>query len=165
MPLSELLLPEFDAEMKKTRVTLERVPDDQPEFKPHEKSMALRKLANHTGEMPMFLSLILTLPELDFKKPGVAFPKPPASHEERLERFDATVAEVRERLAAADDEAMHESWKLSMGDHVIFSGTRYNAVRSLFFNHMIHHRAQLGVYLRMTGCPVPSTYGPSADEK
>jgi uncharacterized damage-inducible protein DinB len=165
MPLSDLLLPEFDTEIKKTRVTLERVPHDQPDFKPHDKSMALVKLANHTAEMPMFLSLILTLPELDFKKPGVEFPKPPASHEERLERFDAMAAEARGQLAATADEAMHESWKLSMGDYAIFDGTRYQALRSLFFNHMIHHRAQLGVYLRMTGCPVPSIYGPSADEK
>jgi uncharacterized damage-inducible protein DinB len=165
MPLSDLLLPEFDTEMKKTRVTLERVPDDQPDFKPHEKSMALRKLANHTGEMPSFLTMILSLPELDLAKPGVEFPKPPASHEERLERFDAMVAEARGKLAAAQDDAMYEHWKLSMGDYVIFEGPRYHAARSLFFNHMIHHRAQLGVYLRMTGCPVPSIYGPSADEK
>jgi len=127
--------------------------------------MALRKLANHTGEMPSFLTMILSLPELDLAKPGVEFPKPPASHEERLERFDAMVAEARARLAAAGDDAMHEHWKLSMGDYVIFEGPRYHAARSLFFNHMIHHRAQLGVYLRMTGCPVPSIYGPSADEK
>jgi len=165
MPISDLLLSEFDSEMKKTRVTLERVADDKSEFRPHEKSMALGKLANHTGEMPMFLSLILSLPELDLAKPGVEFPKPPASHEERLERFDAAVAESRTKLAATADEAMHQSWKLSMGDHVIFNGPRYQAVRSLFFNHMIHHRAQLGVYLRMNDVPVPSIYGPSADEK
>jgi uncharacterized damage-inducible protein DinB len=164
MSLRDVLLPEFDVEMKKTRVTLERVPEDKPEFKPHEKSMALRNLANHTGEMPMFLSLILTTPEFDLAKPSLELPTPPGSFDERLERFDAMVAEARAQLAAADDDALYESWKLSMGDHVIFSGPRYHAVRSLFFNHIIHHRAQLGVYLRMTGCPVPSIYGPSADE-
>ncbi len=165
MPLSDMLLPEFDVEMKKTRATLERVPQDKPEFKPHEKSMALKKLANHTAEMPMFLSLILTTPEFDVAKPSVELPKPPASHEERLERFDATVASARAGLAGATDRVLHESWKLSAGDHVIFSGSRYHALRSLFFNHMIHHRAQLGVYLRMNDVPVPSIYGPSADER
>lgn len=165
MPLSDMLLPEFDAEMQRTRNTLERVPQDKPDFKPHEKSMTLLKLANHTGDMPMFLSLILTTETFDLAKPSVELPKPPASHDERMARFDSAVAVARGQLAGASDRAMHESWKLNMGDYSIFSGSRYHAVRTLFFNHMIHHRAQLGVYLRMNGVPVPSIYGPSADEK
>jgi hypothetical protein len=99
------------------------------------------------------------------KQPAAPRPAPPASSEERLARFDLLAATARAELAGTADRAMHENWKLSAGDHIIFNGSRYHAVRSMFFNHLIHHRAQLGIYLRMNDIPVPSIYGPSADEK
>jgi len=165
MPLYDLLLPEFDNEISKTRITLERVPEDKAEFKPHEKSTALVKLANHTAGLPGMLSLILTLPGYDVANPTVARPPVPASGEERLAAFDLAAATARAELAETADRAMHANWKLCMGEKTIFNGSRYHAVRSMFFNHMVHHRAQLGVYLRLNDVAVPSIYGPSADEK
>ena len=165
MPIYDLLLAEFDTEMHKTRVTLERIPEDKGDFKPHEKSMPLVKLANHTADLPTFLTLMLTTDGFDLKAPGPPRPAAPASGEERLTRFDSAAKAAREALANSGDRAMHESWKLCSGDYKIFDGSRYHAIRSMFFNHMIHHRAQLGVYLRLNDCPVPSIYGPSADEK
>jgi uncharacterized damage-inducible protein DinB len=164
MPLYDLLLPEFDEEIQKTRTTLERVPEDKPDFKPHEKSMAMVKLANHTAALPGFMSLMLTTDAFDVAAPGER-PAPPETSAERLAGFDAVAKTARAQLAAAADRTLHENWKLSAGERVIFTGSRYHAIRSMFFNHMIHHRAQLGVYLRMNDCLVPSIYGPSADEK
>ncbi len=164
MPLYDLLLPEFDAEMERTRATLARVPDGKDAYRPHERSMPLLKLANHTAALPGFLSLMLTLPGVDIAKAAVDRPADPANQAERLQRFDEQAATAREQLAHTADRAMHENWRLSKGDKVLLDGSRYHAVRTLFFNHLIHHRAQLGVYLRLNDLPVPATYGPSADE-
>jgi uncharacterized damage-inducible protein DinB len=165
MPLYDLLLPEFDAEILATRTTLERVPDDRPDFKPHDKSMSLFKLANHTSQLPAFLSLMLSTDACDVANPSVPRPPAPSNGEERLATFDLLAATARAELAATADRAMHENWKLAAGDRTIFTGSRYHAVRRMFFNHLVHHRAQLGVYLRLNDLPVPSIYGPSADEK
>jgi uncharacterized damage-inducible protein DinB len=164
MPLYDLLLPEFDDEVSKTRKTLERLPEDMADYKPHDKSAPLARLAGHTAQMPQFLSLILTTPEIDLttadKKPYVM-----TTREDLLATFDASAVTARAELAETADRAMHENWKLCAGAHNIFTGSRYHAARSMFFNHLIHHRAQLGVYLRLNNLPVPSMYGPSADEK
>jgi uncharacterized damage-inducible protein DinB len=165
MPLYDLLLPEFDAEIRATRTTLERVPDDRPDFKPHDKSMSLFKLANHTSQLPGFLSLMLTTDAFDVANPSVVRPPAPTNSEERLASFDLLAATARAELAGTADRAMHENWKLTAGDRTIFGGSRYHAVRAMFFNHLIHHRAQLGVYLRLNDVPVPGVYGPSADEQ
>ena len=165
MPLYDLLLPEFDEEIQKTRVTLERVPEDKPDFKPHEKSMSMVKLGNHTAELPGFMSLMLTTEAFDLAAHSGERPAPPATSAERLASFDAGAKAARALLAGASDRTLYESWKLSAGERVIFTGSRYHAIRSMFLNHMIHHRAQLGLYLRLNDCPVPSIYGPSADEK
>lgn len=165
MPLTDLLLPEFDTEIQKTRTTLERVPIEKPDFKPHEKSMPMLKLANHTAELPGFMTLMLSSDAFDLKNAGATRPPLPTSREELLGRLDAGAKEARAALAGVADRALHENWKLCAGDTTIFSGSRYHAIRAMFFNHMIHHRAQLGVYLRLNDCPVPSIYGPSADEK
>jgi uncharacterized damage-inducible protein DinB len=164
MPLYDLLLPEFDQEIQKTRLTLERLPEDKPDFKPHEKSTPLVKLANHTAGLPAFLSLMLTTEGADMMAPKGEKTVPAATNAERLSSFDAAAKMARAQLADTADRAMHESWKLCAGDRTIFNGSRYHAVRGMFFNHMIHHRAQLGIYLRLNDCPVPSIYGPSADE-
>jgi uncharacterized damage-inducible protein DinB len=143
MPISELLLAEFDEEMKKTRTTLERVPADKKEFAPHPKSMPLGKLAPHVAQLGGFGLVILTTPELDFAKSSTK-PFVFESTAQLLSAFDEGVAKVRTALQATPDEAWAQGWKL--------------------INHIVHHRAQLGVYLRLNDKPVPATYGPSADD-
>jgi len=163
MPISELLLPELDEEMKKTRTTLERVPADKKEFAPHAKSMPLGKLAPHVAQLAGFGLIILTTPELDFSKGSIAS-LPFESTGQLLQAFDEGVAKVRAALQATPDGAWKENWKLSFQGKSIFEGQRFLAYREIFLNHMVHHRAQLGIYLRLNGKPVPATYGPSADD-
>jgi uncharacterized damage-inducible protein DinB len=164
MPISDLLLPEFDAEMKTTRITLERVPIDKKDFAPHSKSMPLGKLAPHVAELPNFGVTILTTPELDFSK-SKRERLPFESSEQLLKAFDEGTAHARSALKSTTDEAWTHNWKLSFQGKPIFSGSRFLAYRQMFLNHLVHHRAQLGVYLRLNDEPVPATYGPSADDK
>jgi hypothetical protein len=164
MSISELLLPEFDAEMKTTRTTLERVPFDKTGFAPHPKSMPLEKLAPHVAELPGFGLTILTTPELDFGSGGGGRPRPPFEEAGLLKAFDEGAAKTRNVLKDMPDKAWTESWKLSFQGKPIFSGQRFLAYREMFLNHLVHHRAQLGVYLRLNGKPLPATYGPSADD-
>jgi uncharacterized damage-inducible protein DinB len=163
MPISELLLPEFDEEMKKTRTTLERVPADRKEFAPHPKSMPMGKLAPHVAQLAGFGLTILTTPELDFSK-GSVKPLPFESSAQLVQAFDEGAAKVRAALQSIPDSAWKENWKLSFQGKTIFEGQRFLAYREMFLNHMVHHRAQLGVYLRLNEKPVPATYGPSADD-
>ena len=163
MPISELVLPEFDEEMKKTRTTLERVPADKPDFVPHPKSMPLGKLAPHVAQLAGFGLTILTAPGLDFAQ-GSYKPLPMESAAQLVRVFDEGAAKVRSALASLPDEAWKQKWQLSIGAKTIFEGNRFLAYRQMFLNHLVHHRAQLGVYLRLNGRPVPSIYGPSADE-
>jgi uncharacterized damage-inducible protein DinB len=163
MSISELLLPELDEEIKKTRTTLERVPADKKDFAPHSKSMPLGKLAPHVAQLAGFGLTILTTPELDFSKtsiPRLAF----ESTEQLVQAFDEGAAKVRAALQATPDETWKENWKLAFQGKCIFEGQRFMAYRQMFLNHLVHHRAQLGVYLRLNGKPVPATYGPSADD-
>jgi uncharacterized damage-inducible protein DinB len=163
MPINELLLPELDDEMKKTRITLERVPADKKDFAPHAKSMPLGKLAPHVAQLASFGLTILTTPELDFSKGSTA--RVPFESAEQLVRvFDEGAAKVRAALQATPDEAWKENWKLSFQGKTIFEGSRFLAYREMFLNHVVHHRAQLGVYLRLNDIPVPAIYGPSADD-
>lgn len=164
MPISETLLPEFDAEMASTRRTLERIPEDKLGWKPHEKSMLLGRLAGHLAELPGFASAMKT-DVFDLAARGPSF-KPTVAESQKhvLEIFDKKVAETRAQIVATTDEEWARSWTLQLGEKKIFQGTRYSAVRRMMLNHVIHHRAQMGVYLRLTGVPVPSVYGPSADE-
>lgn len=163
MPISELLLPEFDEEMKKTRVALERVPADKKDYAPHAKSMPLGKLAPHLAQLCGFGLVILTTPELDFSK-GSIKSLPFESSAQLVQAFDEGSAKVRAALQATPDEAWKQNWKLSFQGKTIFNGDRFMAYRQMFMNHVIHHRAQLGVYLRLNDKPVPATYGPSADD-
>jgi uncharacterized damage-inducible protein DinB len=163
MEMNQILLTEFDLEIARTRKTLERLPDDKCGYKPHEKSMSLLKLANHVADIPLYISLIFARDELDLMQPRDHL-DPPANCVERLERFDIQAAAARERLAQATDEQFDARFTLRAGERIVFSDPRYFVLRNLFFNHMIHHRAQLGLYLRLNDCPVPSIYGPSADE-
>ncbi|HEX4785644.1 MAG TPA: DinB family protein [Candidatus Sulfotelmatobacter sp.] len=163
MPITDLLLPELDQELKKTRTTLERVPADKPDFAPHAKSTPLGKLAPHVAQLAGFGLTILTTPELDFSKSSIK-PLKFESIPQLLKAFDEGAAEVRAALQATPDKAWTENWKLSFHGKPIFEGQRFLAYREMFLNHLVHHRAQLGVYLRLTGQPVPATYGPSADD-
>ena len=165
MPLSETLLPEFDAEMATTRRTLERIPEDKLTWKPHEKSMLLGRLAGHLAELPGFASAMKTDTFDLAASRGPDFkPLVAQSQKHVLEIFDKKVAEARTQIAATSDEEWGKNWTLVLGERKIFHGTRFAAMRRMMMNHIIHHRAQLGVYLRLTGVPVPSVYGPSADE-
>jgi uncharacterized damage-inducible protein DinB len=163
MTTAELLLQDFDMEMANTRRTLERIPEDKPDYKPHEKSMPMGKLARHVATLPKLGTFILTTPSLDLttaKWPEMTF----STREKLLADFDALAAEARAALVAASDAALATPWKFSFGEKVISNGPRSLAFRHMFFNHLIHHRAQLGVYLRLNDVPVPGVYGPSADE-
>jgi len=163
MPISELLLTEFDEEMKKTRTTLERVPADKKDYAPHAKSMPLNRLAPHVAQLAGFGLTVLTAPELDFAK-GSYKPAPFESPAQLVKLLDEGAAKVREALQKTPDAAWKENWKLSFQGKPIFEGSRFLAYREMFLNHMVHHRAQLGVYLRLNEKPVPATYGPSADD-
>lgn len=164
MPISELLLPEFDAEMKTTRTMLERVPEDKKEFAPHPKSMRLDQLAPHVAELAGFGVTVLTTPELDFAT-STRTRAPFESAAQLVKVFDEGAAKVRAALKNTPDEAWTQNWKLSFGGKPIFNGPRFLAYRQMFLNHLVHHRAQLGVYLRLNDKPLPSTYGPSADDR
>jgi uncharacterized damage-inducible protein DinB len=164
MFISELLLTEFDAEMKTTRTMLERVPFDKTGFVPHPKSMPLDKLAPHVAELPGFGFTVLTTPELDFSSGGNR-PRPRFEKNGLMKVFDEGAAKVRAALKETGDAAWTEPWKLSFQGKTIFSGLRFLAYRQMFLNHLVHHRAQLGVYLRLNDTPLPATYGPSADDR
>jgi len=161
--ISDLLLIEFDEEAKKTRATLDRVPI-KADFAPHPKSMPLGKLAPHVAQLPDFGLTTLTTPGLDFGT-GKWTPLPFESAEQLVKAFDEGAAKVRVALKSTSDEAWTQPWKLSFQGKTIFSGTRFLAYRQMFLNHLVHHRAQLGVYLRLNDKPVPAIYGPSADDR
>jgi uncharacterized damage-inducible protein DinB len=164
MSMNDLLISEFDAEMKVTRVTLERVPGDKKDFVPHPKSMPLGKLAAHVAQLAGFGLTILTTQELDFAKntqPRLQF----ESAAQLVQALDEGAAQVRTALQNTTDKAWQENWNLSFQGKPIFGGSRFLAYREMFLNHLVHHRAQLGVYLRLNETAVPATYGPSADDK
>lgn len=164
--ISQALLPEFDMEMASTRKTLERVPEDKPDFAPHPKSMPLARLAGHLADIPLWGVMTLAQDEFDMNPPGGQSyqPVPMTSRKAMLDTFDELVRKARAALASTTDEAMMKPWALKNGGQTVMAMPRIAVMRSFVMNHMIHHRAQLGVYLRMNGAPVPSIYGPSADE-
>lgn len=164
--IGQSLLPEFDQELASTRKTLERVPEGLPDFRPHPKSMSLGRLAGHLAEMPGWALVTLGQDELDMNPPGGSgfSPTVMSSRAELLAKFDQDAANARRVLAGTTDGVMLQNWTLKNGGHVVWTAPRVTVLRSFVMNHMIHHRAQLGVYLRMNDVAVPSIYGPSADE-
>lgn len=163
--LRDLLLPELESELEKTRRVLDAVPDGHNDFKPHEKSMPLTRLAGHTAEMAGFAALILSTPEIDMGTP--ADPRKILRMETKatlLAEFDELADKAITALKQTTDEAFGQDWKLNRKGSNVFSGSRYSAYRNLSINHMLHHRAQLGVYLRLLDQKVPATFGPTADE-
>jgi uncharacterized damage-inducible protein DinB len=166
MAISESLLPEFDQEMANTRKTLERVPDDKFGWKPHAKSYAMGALTTHLANLPSWAVLTINADSFDMAPPGAEpFKLPEAkSRQAALEMFDKNVADARTALAGATDEHLLKPWSLLSGGNTIMTLPKIAVLRSFVMNHIIHHRAQLGVYLRLNDIPVPSIYGPSADE-
>jgi uncharacterized damage-inducible protein DinB len=154
---------ELEHEAANTRRVLALVPADKADFKPHDKSFALGPLAVHITEMHRWMTDVTQTTGLDFAA-GEYNPAPFSTTEELLARFDRYVAEGKAALASTSDEAMGETWTLSASSHVIFAMPRVTCLRSMVFNHIIHHRAQMTVYLRLLDIPVPGLYGPSADE-
>jgi uncharacterized damage-inducible protein DinB len=166
MTISELLLPEFDQEMSVTRTVLERVPEDKFEFKPHPKSGTMIWLATHVANLPLWATTTLTGDSLDVAPEGappMTLPKA-NSRQELLDLFDRHAAAARQAIAATSDAEFQKPWSLRMTGKTLFTLPRVAVVRRLVLNHLIHHRAQLIVYLRLNNIPVPAIYGPSADE-
>ena len=162
MPLVDALLPEFDHEMTVTRKLLERVPEDKLAWKPHHKSMSLGQLAQHVATIPMWGSVTLNVTELDL---GGSPPLPAmTTRAELLAAFDKNVADTRAALIGKADGELMVPWALKRDGHTIFSMPRATVWRGFVLSHLIHHRGQLSVYLRMNDVPLPSMYGPSADE-
>lgn len=165
MSIAESLLPEFDQEMKLTRNLLERVPEDKADWKPHQKSYSLEELSTHIANLPRWGVATLQQSRLDLDAPDASGWMPPAftTTEALLEVFDKNVATAREALAAISDADMMENWTLHGGGQDVFTMPRAVVLRSFVFSHIIHHRGQLTVYLRLLDVPLPSTYGPTAD--
>jgi uncharacterized damage-inducible protein DinB len=161
--LCQTITVDYEEEMKNTRKLLERVPldDARRDYKPHAKSMPLDRLASHVADVPSWLKLALES-ELFEVTPGTK-PEIAASSAELLDKFDRNVATGRSMINAASDEDMRKNWTFKYGDLFTSTDPRTNVIRS-FLNHLVHHRAQLGVYLRLLDIPIPGMYGPSADE-
>jgi len=162
MSFSEALLPEFDEEMKSTRKMLERIPDDKFDYKPHEKSMPMGRLASHVAELPSWAKYTLESELLEMQ-PGQA-PYQANSRQQLLTDFDKNVSDARKAITAATDADFAKIWTFKYGGQTVFAMPRSVVIRSVVMNHMIHHRAQLSVYLRLNEIEVPGMYGPSADE-
>jgi len=162
MGMVDALLPEFDHEMTTTRKVLERIPEDRFDWKPHAKSFSLGALATHVATLPTWGAETLSKSEID-----IAGGQPPAalpSKAELMATFDKNVAATRSALAGKTDAELMAMWTLKRGGKTIFSMPKTAVLRSFVFSHLIHHRGQLSVYLRLLDVPVPSIYGPSADE-
>ncbi len=161
MSIAEKLLPEFDVEMKTTRRLLERVPTDKGEWKPHPKSFSLGHLAQLVAIMPGWLTRMIHEPDIDLGKgDGYSY----ESTQTLVGKFDQHVREARQAIASAKDSTFDEPWSLKMHGQVLVTQPRGEAIRQTI-NHLIHHRGQLSVYLRLVDVPIPSIYGPTADEK
>jgi uncharacterized damage-inducible protein DinB len=162
MAITDALLPEFDHEFATTRRLLDRVPEAQFGWKPHEKSMTLGQLAGHLANIPYWCTATLVADSLDLG----AFPRPPdpETREELLKGFDSRLAAARERLASVTDPELLAPWTLKNGEQEYFTMPKISVLRTFVMNHVIHHRGQLTVYLRLNNVPIPPIYGPTADE-
>jgi uncharacterized damage-inducible protein DinB len=165
MAFAQHFLPEFDHEMATTRTLLERVPEDRATWRPHAKSMTLGDLAAHVGTIPGYGTGVITRTEVDMNPPGGPAYTPArfTTKAELLATFDKKVAEARAAIAGAADDAFSVPWSLKSGGQTIFTVPRAGALRTFMMSHIIHHRGQLSVYLRLLDVPLPSIYGPTAD--
>ena len=157
-----MLLQEMEQEAQTTRKMLSRIPDDKFSWKPHEKSMSIKQLATHIAELPTWVSVTLTTSELDF----AAQPYEPTDvniSTELLELFEKSLAEGKAHLAKATEDDLLPTWTLRNGEEIYSESSKAEVIR-MSFCQTVHHRAQLGVYLRLLNIPIPGSYGPSADE-
>jgi uncharacterized damage-inducible protein DinB len=165
MSLVDALLPEFDREMGSTRRVLERVPDGQFAWQPHPKSMTMGRLAEHLAELPHWVGVTVGQSEFDMgtaRRPdGYTSPQ---TREAVLAMFDANVTAARAALAGRTDAELMAPWTLLRGGHTLFTMPKASVLRSFVMNHIVHHRGQMTVYLRLHDVPLPSIYGPSGDE-
>jgi uncharacterized damage-inducible protein DinB len=161
--LKQLALGDINHELGTTRKLLERVPEAHLDWKPHEKSMTLGGLALHVATIPFWLTRVLGADHFDLAT--ATRNPPPTSVQEILDAFEDRVAAMRPALDAADDAALTQPWQLRRGEQVLQTMPRLAVIRTMALSHMIHHRAQLSVYLRLLDVPLPAMYGPSADEQ
>ncbi len=162
MEIIQLLLKEFDQEAQTTRKMLNRVPYDKQDWKPHEKSMTMKQLTTHVAELPSWVTMALTTSELDFEKMDYK-PTPINNTNELLELFEKSYASGKDSLSKAKEEDLLPTWTMRSGEKVHAVMTKYEVIRHAF-SQTTHHRAQLGVYLRLLNIPIPGSYGPSSDE-
>jgi uncharacterized damage-inducible protein DinB len=163
MPIADVLLPEFDHEIATTRKLLERVPNDKFDWKPHDKSMSLGQLATHVATLPSWGQMTMGQSEFDLSSP-VDRPEP-KNQSELLAAFDTITAQTRAAIAGKADAEFMAPWTLKHTGKTVFTMPKAAVLRSFVLNHLIHHRGQLSVYLRLNDVPLPSIYGPSADER
>jgi uncharacterized damage-inducible protein DinB len=164
MTISETLLLDLEPELASARRLLERIPENDPQWKPHEKSMPIGRLALHVAQLPAFCTRIMSTDELNMateKFPDIIF----QSTAHLLSEMDRTAAEAKALVANASDDYLQKHWRLLFGDRVVIDEPRSVLYRTMFLNHLVHHRGQLSVYLRLLNIPVPGLYGPSADER
>jgi uncharacterized damage-inducible protein DinB len=164
--MTELFLGELEREAAATRKVLERVPEGRDDYKPHERSMPLGRLATLVATMPGWVAMTVNQDELDLSPPGGTTYQQPTlcTRRELVDALDASVAKAREALAATTDEHLMTPWKLKVAGNVMSEQPRYIVLRDSVFNHLAHHRGQLTVYLRLNEASVPAIYGPTADE-
>lgn len=167
MPVAQSLLPEFDQEMAATRTLLERVPEDRAAWKPHPRSTALGDLAAHITNLPSMARQTIKTEEVDMNPPGGPAFTPPrfTTTADLLATFDEHIRQAREAIAGVADDDLGVSWSLKNAGETIFTAPRIAVLRSFMLNHLIHHRGQLSVYLRLNDVPLPPIYGPTADEQ
>lgn len=162
MALTQMLLTEMEQEAKTTRKMLERVPDDRFDWQPHPKSMTMKQLTTHIAELPSWVTMALTTDELDFATSPYE-PAPVQNRGDLLALFERSLAGGKASLSQATDSQLEPTWTLRNGDEIYSRTTKGEMIR-IAFSQTVHHRAQLGVYLRLLDIPIPGSYGPSADE-
>lgn len=161
--IAAAFIAELRQEAQSARKCLERVPEDKFEYKPHEKSMTFGQLATHVAEMVGWATVTVKTDQLDFATDYKPFE--PKTNAELVEFFEKNLSEAIEALENTSDEEMMQDWTLRNGEQIYFTMPRVQVMRGMVFNHIIHHRGQLSVYMRLNDIPVPSLYGPSADEQ
>jgi uncharacterized damage-inducible protein DinB len=163
MTIAQTILGELKQEAIATRKMFERVPFDKAAWKPHEKSMTLGHLASHVADLPYWIAITIDQNELDFANFDYK-PSDADSNKSLLEKFESALNKAESSLSKCSDAEIMKDWTLKNGEHVYFTMPRAYVIRSMNMNHFVHHRAQLGVFLRLLDVPLPQVYGPTADE-
>jgi len=162
MNIIPMLLKEMEQEAQTTRKMLQRVPDDKYDWQPHQKSMSIRRLATHIAELPSWVSMALTTDELDFAANPYT-PLEASNTKQLMEHFEKSLADGKAHLEKATEQELLPKWTLRNGEQILNVSTKAEVIR-MTYCQIVHHRAQLGVYLRLLNVPIPGSYGPSADE-